>query len=169
MERGILDTSYFSSDRNECHVQLVLGWILRLECLGSSLTSSHADRSIRVLVHADQPPSDSCSVASHGPLAMPLPPAEKGRDAGRGPTRKAAASTVEEKQRKGKEKRRKKKENDPNCRRRTGRCSSDVDVRGRTKAKHEWKIPCDAHPIREGRKTSVQARRARGNRRRWHV
>lgn len=109
MERGILDTSYFSSDRNECHVQRVLGWILRLECLGSSLTSSHADRSIRVLVHADQPPSDSCSVASHDPLAMPVPSAGKGRDAGRGPTRKAAASTVEEKRGKEKKKDEKKR------------------------------------------------------------
>lgn len=96
MKRCILGTFHFSSDRNESHVQLVLGWILRLDCLGSSLTSSHADRSILVLVHADQPPSDSCSVASHGPLAMPLPPPEKGRDAGRGPTRKAGASTVGE-------------------------------------------------------------------------
>lgn len=71
------------------------------------------------------------------------------------------------KQRKAK-KRRKKIENDPTCKRRMGRCSSEVDVRGRTKAKHEWKVPCDAHPVREGRRTSVHVRRRRGKRRRWH-
>ena len=137
MERSILFTSYFSTGRSECHAQSVLGWILRLDCLGSSLSSPCGS------IHSRPCPCGPTPVGfllgpSHGPLAMPVPSPGKGRNAGRGPTRKAAVSTLEEKRGKENKKDGKKTENDPNCKRRMGRCSSDVDVRGRTKAKHEW-------------------------------
>lgn len=102
------------------------------------LSPPHADRSIRVLVHADQPPSDSCSVHLTVPLRCPSLPLEKGEMPDvdrRGRQRPPPWKKSEERKTK---KTRKKTENDPNCKRRMGRCSSDVDVRGRTKAKHEW-------------------------------